>query len=246
MSNQNFSKKIAQARVNMLQAGVSPKYVRRSITELKAHFADLKEKHLQDGMNQSEAEILAGQQLGDLQEIVRQTAARKELLSFISLHPRLTLFVFPLLSYVLMTLLCIGAILVAVELSGMNTLADGEPLPTGILPFFHLVAVYLVYLFPVLLAVALVYLGTQRLFRQKHLLLSLVLISILGSIWNYSITGGVVGEGSINLTVALFGFAPPFGFNADYFLRAVVRILCIFAVAYCFWQKLSASQAETD
>lgn len=75
-------------RLELLQSGVSPVYVDRTILELAEHCADLESAALASGSSAEEARRIARASLGNEQSIAAAILARRELLCFSRRHPR--------------------------------------------------------------------------------------------------------------------------------------------------------------
>lgn len=80
----------------LLQCGIAPRIVRRSVDELQSHFDDLQEEGVQSGLSGECAAARASQHLGDLQSIAAGFRAQPELRSWAYHYPRLALLVYPL------------------------------------------------------------------------------------------------------------------------------------------------------
>ncbi len=63
----------------LLRGGVAPKYVRRTVTELRDHFSDVKDEALASGLSHDEAEREASSRLGTEDVIVDDILAKPEL-----------------------------------------------------------------------------------------------------------------------------------------------------------------------
>jgi hypothetical protein len=66
----------------LLRGGVAPKYVRRTVTELRDHFSDVKDEALASGLSHDEAEREASSRLGTEDVIVDDILAKPELQSW--------------------------------------------------------------------------------------------------------------------------------------------------------------------
>ena len=83
-------------RSGLLRSGVAPRNVDRAVLELGEHFDDLVEEAIAAGMSRSDAEDRARDELGDLELIAGEIAARPELRSWAWQHPRLAVVCYPL------------------------------------------------------------------------------------------------------------------------------------------------------
>ena len=80
----------------LLAAGVAPRHVRRTVTELREHFEDIVDAETSGGLDRSAAEALASQEMGNLESVVVAMRARPELLSWAHRYPRIAVLVYPL------------------------------------------------------------------------------------------------------------------------------------------------------
>ena len=97
---------------HLLNAGVSPRFVRRTLTELRDHYDDLKLDIVGQGVSVQEAAHIAGRQLGKLDVIAAQVTSRKEL--------RRWSYRYPLMGRLALPLLCVVALPIAPLMAGAN------------------------------------------------------------------------------------------------------------------------------
>lgn len=76
-----------ELRERLLRAGVAPRHVRRYLTELREHWADLTAEELRAGRNRAQAEDLALARLGRLDDLARIMIERPELRSWTARIP---------------------------------------------------------------------------------------------------------------------------------------------------------------
>lgn len=81
---------------NLLAAGVAPRHVRRTVTELREHFEDIVDAERSAGLDLSAAQGLATREMGSFESVVAAMRARPELLSWAHRYPRLAVLVYPL------------------------------------------------------------------------------------------------------------------------------------------------------
>ena len=85
-----------QFRSELLQAGISPRHVRRTITELEDHLDDLVDAQLASGCDAATAQRRAGREMGSLTDVAIAMRACPELQSWAYRYPRLAVVVYPL------------------------------------------------------------------------------------------------------------------------------------------------------
>jgi hypothetical protein len=71
-----------ELRERLLRAGVAPRHVRRYLTELREHWADLTAEEERAGRNPAEAATLALTRLGRVDELARTMIEQPELRSW--------------------------------------------------------------------------------------------------------------------------------------------------------------------
>ena len=81
-------KRFESLRLELLQSGVSPVYVERTILELTEHYSDLELAALESGLGAEEAARTARVTLGDERAIAAAVLAHPELLTFSTRYPR--------------------------------------------------------------------------------------------------------------------------------------------------------------
>ncbi len=221
-----FEQNVHRLKHTLLKAGVSPRYVKRTLRELQDHHSDIKTRLLKDGLSDQEAGLLAEQQLGDLQDIAANTVSRKELLSFISLHPKLFFLVSPLLWYVLAAAFCALMVRLNVEFIQSQHLGAGDPMPPINLLVFTGLAGFYLYILPLLLSLAFILVARNRLLDKSLIYISLVLISLLGSLLMVEIQGGdLIGQGSLHVSLG--------GFDYRNFTRFAVTLALAHVMLLC-------------
>ena len=83
-------------QAQLLRSGLSPRHVRRTITELDEHFDDLVDAAVAKGAGVHAAERQALQDLGDMHQIAAVIDERPELRSWAFHHPRIAIVLYPL------------------------------------------------------------------------------------------------------------------------------------------------------
>lgn len=85
-----------QLETRLLNAGIAPRHVRRTVTELREHLDDLIDAELASGSDMATARSLAMREMGSLESVVVAMRARPELLSWAHRYPRVAILVYPL------------------------------------------------------------------------------------------------------------------------------------------------------
>lgn len=85
-----------QFRSELLQAGIAPRHVRRTVTELQEHLDDIVEAELASGCDVATARRRAGREMGSLEDVAVAMRACPELQCWAYRYPRLAVVVYPL------------------------------------------------------------------------------------------------------------------------------------------------------
>ncbi len=80
----------------LLDSGVAPRHVRRTLRELKDHYRDLVDEAAQRGLGHDEALRLATSRLGSLDDVAAGVLACRELRSWAWRYPALAVLLYPL------------------------------------------------------------------------------------------------------------------------------------------------------
>ncbi|MBL4582800.1 MAG: hypothetical protein JKY29_13390, partial [Gammaproteobacteria bacterium] len=87
-----------ELRIGMLKNRVAPKYARRTILELKSHFAELKNRAIDEGLSEGAAQQRARDEIGNEGTILKEVLSKPELRSIPSRFPRVFFALIPTLS----------------------------------------------------------------------------------------------------------------------------------------------------
>lgn len=80
----------------LLQSGIATRHAHRTVNEIRDHYDDLVDAAVDAGATSREARSMAAQQLGDMDELVAQMGARRELKSWAFRYPWAAIVVYPL------------------------------------------------------------------------------------------------------------------------------------------------------
>ncbi len=81
---------------DLLQQGIAPRHVHRTVNELRDHYDDLVDSAVDGGASSKMARRIAAQQLGSMDVFVRAMASRRELKTWAFRYPQLAVVVYPL------------------------------------------------------------------------------------------------------------------------------------------------------
>lgn len=231
---EQFDRELRRAETSMLRGGLSPKHARRMLAELESHYADTRDALVEQGYSKAEAEREAAARIGDLQAVAREALKRRELKSFVSLHPKTAFLLGPVLGYLVVALAFV--LLVA----GIVTLhpfpEEVEPSPAFIFLVRGLGWLYM-YLLPLLFSALLLTAAISRRMPAGIVVAGLLLVALVGSFLKLSVQAPQApGEqGSIIGLLSLLGYAPGFGFSPDFLGRDVFRIALTLLFSWAFW-----------
>ncbi|MDJ0749612.1 MAG: hypothetical protein QNJ11_09005 [Woeseiaceae bacterium] len=80
----------------LIDAGIAPKHVHRTVNEMRDHYEDLVEAGLEQGLERAMAQEQAMRQLGQFDDFVHEMALHPELKGWASRYPRAAIVVYPL------------------------------------------------------------------------------------------------------------------------------------------------------
>lgn len=238
-----FKNKLKEASRTMIAGGVDPKYVKRTAQELQDHYDDLKSNLIRNGAQEADAAREAEDKIGNLHDIAIEATNKKELKSWISMHPRTTFLGGPLLA-VILVLIAWTAVLYMV-LTGMGLEEKVAPYPDSIVAFINTMVFFLMYMAPCLLAALFVYLSKDRLIPTKLMVFSIFAVALLSSLISVqAIFPQNAGEmGQIVANINFLGFMPripgevfPFIIEPALIGKTLLRIALAVGVAFMTWR----------
>ena len=131
-------------RERLLQGGIAPRHVRRTIAEIRDHFEDGLRDEQAKGLNAVTAAQAAWKRLGDEDTLARSILARTELHSLPARYPRSVLGAGPLLLWlgaIVVTMLAIGLLENILRAAGLMPPPGPDPLwlygPFSAVLFFY-------------------------------------------------------------------------------------------------------------
>lgn len=80
----------------LTRAGIAPRHVRRAVTELQDHYADLVDAAIADGISRDEAETQAMSRIGNLEHVSEAYRAQPALRGWAHRWPHVAVAVYPL------------------------------------------------------------------------------------------------------------------------------------------------------
>lgn len=221
MATQRF----ASLSRRLLRAGIAPHHVKRLITELEAHFADLISELRSTGLSQAESESQAAVRLGTEEALEASIIAQPELRSWARRWPWLAFVLLPLLAlpaqFVLSMLAAVGVFTFSTRVLGLTALQPGA-LPSVVAGL----QTYGVWVAPIVAAGTACFLAARRGAPVLWPIVGSVLIALVGASTNASFEwSSAVPRGALSAGI---GFPlPDIGIARS--LRAVLTLLSVVA-----------------
>jgi len=230
-----------ELRVGMLKNGIAPKYARRTILELKSHFAELKGLAIDAGLSEIAAQQRARSEIGDEATILKEVLSKPELRSIASRFPRVFFALVPTLSLMFTFGLTLFLFLIAYE--SWNAIDAGEELAAWQkLPVqaWFLASCYLLVPCYALITIAI---AKARFINPFWPAIGIVIMVLLGSSWAYTLdwpTAERAGGFSINWGYSFF----PRSLRGDHDFQNYLQILITLAAAVAFWRMYDPLRLE--
>jgi hypothetical protein len=231
-----------QLRLLLIKGGVAPKFVKRSIDELKMHHEDLKNQALKDGLSENEANLIANNIMGDAQTIVDEVLSRPELKSLVWRYPGLTFSLGPIMTGLI--ILVISALVIAgwISFRGTDVLNSGPVLIEQIL--VESIFAFNCFLLTPLLAMLTVIFTKRKTVNPVWPVIGLVLLIVLGTGFVYSIDWPVNGsEGVISANWA-YSFLPRV-ISGNHDLQNYLKIILTLVLCAGIWKIYRPHDPET-
>ena len=76
--------------------GIVPRHAHRTVNEIRYHYDDLVDAAVDNGASSHEARLQAARKLGDMDDLVSQMSARRELKTWAFRYPRAAIVAYPL------------------------------------------------------------------------------------------------------------------------------------------------------
>lgn len=80
----------------LLQSGVAPGHVRRTVAEIRDHHEDLRQQAIDEGMAESDAVVFANESIGDLREIAGAMVKNPAIRAWTYRYPRIARICLPI------------------------------------------------------------------------------------------------------------------------------------------------------
>jgi hypothetical protein len=239
-----MAKQFRELRERLLRAGVAPRHVRRYLTELKEHLADLIADEERPGRSHAEAETAALARLGRTEDLARTMIARQELRSWTARAPWVVLGAGPVLA-----LVCGWGLALLILWSGWTWFLQGTPNPFGsrlhgFSIFYFGVGRMLYYWSPLLAGWGMVLLaGRQRMRAAWPVLAGSIVVALLGATGAVDVRPPTMPGRAGDVGIRFFPLPTQLG---DAVVHAAV-LLALVAVPYLLWRWMfSGSDFERE
>jgi hypothetical protein len=80
----------------LINHGIVPRHAHRTVNEIRDHYDDLVDAAVDSGASSQEARLQAAQELGEMDLLVSEMSARRELKTWAFRYPRTAIMVYPL------------------------------------------------------------------------------------------------------------------------------------------------------
>lgn len=80
----------------LLESGIAPRHAHRTVNEIRDHYDDLVDAAVEAGASSRDARSCAARELGEMDDLVSQMNARRELKTWAFRYPRAAIVVYPL------------------------------------------------------------------------------------------------------------------------------------------------------
>jgi magnesium-transporting ATPase (P-type) len=230
-------RRFREVAAQLVNAGVSPRRVRRLVAELTDHCDDLREELLATGLSREEADTEAVARLAT-DAMVEDVLARPELRSWVRRWPWISFTVVPIAMFAVLFVATLAALVFSIDFA-VNSLGLDFGGSTGLRSFARAVAGFAVWVLPIAAASACCALALSRRAPAIWTMVGVLLISSIGALTNAQVEfppaapHGVVGAG--------------IGFSTDALLLPISRAaltLTVVLAAY-FWLRNSQRRAES-
>jgi hypothetical protein len=227
-----MAKQFRELRERLLRGGVAPRHVRRYLTELSEHLADLIAEEERAGRSPAEAEAVARQRLGRVEDLARTMIVRPELRSWTARAPWAVLGAGPLLAVV-----AAWGLALLILWTGWTWFLQGTPTP--FIPVHGFAIAYfglgrmLYYGAPLLAGWGVVLLaGRQRVRAFWPVVAGAVLVAAVGATGAVDVRPPTVPGRAGDVGIRFFPLQAQMG---DAAVHAMV-LLALVAVPYLVWQ----------
>ena len=200
----------------LLNAGVSPRRVRRMVAELADHFEDLREEMEARGLSRQEAELEAAAKLGT-GALIEGVLARPELRSWVRRWPLAAFTIVPLAMFASLFIAAMAALVIAVELA-KNGLGIEFANSTGLQLFGQVFLGGVIWALPIIAAAACCAVALSRRAPAVWVVVGVALISLIGALTNAQI--------ELPPVVPKAAFGAGIGFSTKSLLLPITRAAC--------------------
>jgi hypothetical protein len=216
----------AALRERLLQSGVAPRHVRRTVAELQDHHADLVSEGESRGSTSEQAAALAFRRLGDEEALVAEILARSELRSWAHQWPWAIYGLAPLLILVAAIIGGLAALFLPIY---FHTRISGPAwTPPGWVQGLSAWVRHLsMYGLPLIVAAGVCWEANRRRASAPWPMVGVMLVSLLGGALDLDIRWPGAGHpGALSVALSVL---PPFPNIAEMFVRTATSCLLVFA-----------------
>ena len=236
-------KQFHELREQLLRAGVAPRHVRRYLSELTDHLADLRMEEVRAGRNAADAEWAALDRLGSMDDLAKAMIEQRQFQSWCARAPWAMFSLVP-------TLVLAAAWIIALFIlwSGWNIFLPGAvtPFGTGHFRRFDLANIYFqfgkaIYFFaPIVVGWGIGVIAARQRLKAIWPAVGLVLIALIGGAGQVHAGHTSVPDGLGHITMD-FTLVPSVQGGYPYSLIHAAILLAITALPYLIWKLQQAN-----
>jgi hypothetical protein len=172
---------------SLVQAGIAPRRARRLLREFAEHHADVVAEHINLGDSASDARLAASARLGSEQQLVATLLARPELRSWAHRRPSIAFAIAPVLSFGLVFVASILALIALVEWHKAR--GDALSAASQVIQWIGAYgSVYLLWVLPCGVAALLALAAARRREASIWPCVGIVAVCLVGALTNFSVS----------------------------------------------------------
>ena len=221
----------------LLNAGVSPRRVRRLVVELTDHCDDLREELMATGLSREEADTEAIARLAT-DAMVEDVLSRPELRSWVRRWPWISFTVVPIAMFAVLFVATLAALVFSIDFA-VHSLGLDFSGSAGLRSFTQALPGVAVWVLPIAAASACCALALSRRVPAMWPMIGVLLISSIGALTNAEVTfPGAPPHGVVSAGI---------GFSTEALLFPISRAALTLTVVLAgyFWLRNSQSRAES-
>lgn len=228
-------------RKRLLQEGVAPKHVRRTVAELRDHYADLHEEAVRQGCTIQEAARAATKRLGSEDDLVAEVVAKPELRSWSSRWPWVIYGLGPIAVFVLVVFVIILITSAPIWLERTLTGARYIP-PITVQMGIDFVFLGVVYVAPLLIAILALRIALLRHASLTWPMIGSIFLCIFAGAFDVGVHWPTIVDGPASLEIG-FAYAPPFPSPLKTGLQSLGNVTFVLIFFFLYGRRIEESSS---